>query len=169
MAEQLDLVTFDVSSAFLNTPARARNLREEHYGKRQVTIAAPPKSLIRLGVVDPGTLWEVLLAIYGLDTSPRDWSLHRLETRPTFECPPKKEFFSCNDQLWSLPSGTSMILTILHVGIRGISLGPTVGQPINKNDPDSLPQCMKESILEKCVRWKGSQVRRKSTLSLKSA
>ena len=78
-AEQLDLVTFDVSTAFLNAPARARNLREEHYGKRQVTVAAPPKSLIRLGVVDPGTLWEVLLAMYGLDTSPRDWMLHRSE------------------------------------------------------------------------------------------
>ena len=87
VTEQLELVTFDISTAFLNAPARARNLRQAFHGKKQVTIASPPKALIRLGVIPPGTLWEVLLAMYGLDTSPRDWSLHRTEVLADLRVP----------------------------------------------------------------------------------
>ncbi|CAE7684621.1 RE1, partial [Symbiodinium necroappetens] len=73
------LATWDVATAFLNVPARPRDLRAAARGKAQIVVAMPPKSLVRKGLVPPGERWKVDLAVYGLDTSPRDWTLHRNE------------------------------------------------------------------------------------------
>ena len=73
-----NIASWDVSTAFLNAPARPRNLQDD--SQKQIIVGVPPKVLIRQGVVQPGTLYEVLLAVYGRDTSPRDWGLHRSET-----------------------------------------------------------------------------------------
>ena len=40
-------------------------------------VLTPPRSLVQRGLVRPSTLWRVDKAMYGLDTSPRDWGLHR--------------------------------------------------------------------------------------------
>ena len=75
-----DIATWDVSTAFLNAPARPRDLRAAARGKTQIVIAVPPRSLVRKGLVSAREKWKVELAVYGLDTSPRDWSLHRNDT-----------------------------------------------------------------------------------------
>ena len=75
-----DIATWDVSTAFLNAPARPRDLRAAARGKTQIVIAVPPRSLVRKGLVPAREKWKVELAVYGLDTSPRDWSLHRNDT-----------------------------------------------------------------------------------------
>ena len=64
--EQFQLASWDVNTAFLNAPAQPRDLRAAHRGQKQVTVS-------------PQALWLVELAMYGLDTSPRDWSLHRTD------------------------------------------------------------------------------------------
>ena len=43
----------------------------------EIVILIPPRCLIQRGLVGKNTLWQVAKAIYGLDTSPRDWSLSR--------------------------------------------------------------------------------------------
>ena len=77
--DQLQLATWDISTAFLNAPVQPRDLKAAHSGKKQVTVGVPPRALVRLGLVPPNTYWLVQLAMYGLDTSPRDWGMHRTD------------------------------------------------------------------------------------------
>ena len=72
------IVSWDVATAFLNAPARPRNLKDDN--QRQIIIGIPPKVLVRQGVIKPNTLYEVLLAVYRRDTSSLDWGLRRTET-----------------------------------------------------------------------------------------
>ena len=87
VAQQYEVVAFDIATAFLNAPARPRNLQAAASGKQQVVIGIPPRALVRKGLVRQGTLWRVWLAVYGRDTSPRDWALHRTETLTTLRIP----------------------------------------------------------------------------------
>ena len=75
--EQFQLASWDVSTAFLNAPAQPRDLRAARTGQKQVTVGVPPRALVRLGLISAETLWLVEQAVYGLDTSPRDWTHHR--------------------------------------------------------------------------------------------
>ena len=107
--------TWDVSTAFLNAPAKPRDLRAAHFGKRQVTVGVPPKALVRLGLVRPNTLWLVELAMYGLDTSPRDWGLCRNETLQTLHLNLSEGVLTlqkslCDSSIWFMsliPEGAS--------------------------------------------------------------
>ncbi|CAE7205329.1 GIP [Symbiodinium sp. CCMP2592] len=74
------LAVWDISTAFLNAPSRPRDLKAAHRGKTQIVIAAPPRQLVRRKLIPSHELWRVVLAVYGLDTSPRDWTLFRNET-----------------------------------------------------------------------------------------
>ena len=67
--DQLQLATWDVSTAFLNAPAQPRDLKAARSGKKQVTVGVPPRALVRLGLVSLQAFWLVQLAMYGLDTS----------------------------------------------------------------------------------------------------
>ena len=88
-----EVATVDVRTAFLNADLlpRSRQLAEklaesgESYGVQgetqdsvqELVVLTPPRSLVQRGLVRPSTLWRVDKAMYGLDTSPRDWGLHR--------------------------------------------------------------------------------------------
>ena len=87
VAQQYTVAAVDIATAFLNAPARPRNLQAAASGKQQVIIGIPPRALVRKGVVKQGTLWRVWLAVYGRDSSPRDWALHRTETLSTLRIP----------------------------------------------------------------------------------
>ena len=87
VAQQYSVVAFDIAMAFLNAPARPRNLHAAAGGKQQVIIGIPPRALVRKGIVKQGMLWRVWLAVYGRDSSPRDWALHRTETLSTLRIP----------------------------------------------------------------------------------
>ena len=60
--------TTDVRAAFLLAP------RREQHG---VLVVKPPKVLIDAHIVDPDEYWLVTRALYGLQTSPADWSVFR--------------------------------------------------------------------------------------------
>ena len=63
----------DIKTAFLQVPA----------GRvKDVIIIQPPAIFYESGVCQPGELWHVNGNIYGLTTSPRDWSNHRDHTLP---------------------------------------------------------------------------------------
>ena len=46
-------------------------------GQLETVFVRPPQALIEFGLVAPGTVWEVLKAIYGLRISPRAWGVER--------------------------------------------------------------------------------------------
>eukprot|EP00435_Cladocopium_sp_Y103_P064506 s236_g26.t1 len=63
-------VTMDVKTAFLRAP-------KDH--TTEVVVVQPPQVFILAGVCAPGTLWLVDRAIYGLITSPKEWTQFRNE------------------------------------------------------------------------------------------
>lgn len=57
----------DVHTAFLLAPT----------SQSELIVIQPPRILVECGVVEPGTMWIVTGALYGLTTAPRDWSQYR--------------------------------------------------------------------------------------------
>lgn len=63
--------TVDVKTAFLNAPVNES-------AERGIVIVEPPRIFREAQVLQqPGELWLVRKALYGLATSPKDWCLHR--------------------------------------------------------------------------------------------
>ena len=61
------VASWDVSTAFLYA-----SLPEE-----QEVYCRPPNVLVRLGLVQPGIVWKLKKALYGLRTSPKAWEEER--------------------------------------------------------------------------------------------
>ena len=59
--------SLDIRTAFLNAPRRSAHR----------VVVRPPRILIDAKVVEPGIMWEVTKALYGLRASPADWGAHR--------------------------------------------------------------------------------------------
>ncbi|CAE7838175.1 unnamed protein product, partial [Symbiodinium sp. CCMP2592] len=83
-----EIAITDIRTAFLNAELlpRARAKAEQAAAAAaqgesvpidEIVILIPPRCLVQRGLVGKNTLWQVAKAIYGLDTSPRDWSLSR--------------------------------------------------------------------------------------------
>ena len=45
----------------------------------------PPQALIEFGLAQPGTVWKVLKAIYGLRIAPKAWGVERDKQLQTME------------------------------------------------------------------------------------
>ena len=67
--QQWAVASWDVSIAFLYA-----QLPEEH-----TVYCRPPNALVRLGPVQPGVVWKLNKALYGLRTSPKAWEEERDE------------------------------------------------------------------------------------------
>ena len=65
-------LTIDIKTAFLNAPIGA-----EREGRGERIIIKPPSFLVELGILEATDRWWVKKALYGLPTSPRDWSDYR--------------------------------------------------------------------------------------------
>ena len=63
------VASWDVSTAFLYA-----QLPEDH-----IAYCSPPNVLVRLGLVEPGVVWKLNKALYGLGTSPKAWEEERDE------------------------------------------------------------------------------------------
>ncbi|CAE7226193.1 unnamed protein product [Symbiodinium sp. CCMP2592] len=83
-----EIAITDIRTAFLNAEllprarvkaeqAAAAAAQGESVPIDEIVILIPPRCLVQRGLVGKNTLWQVAKAIYGLDTSPRDWSLSR--------------------------------------------------------------------------------------------
>ena len=68
-AEDWTVASLDVATAFLLAPRRAAS--------QFLLIMKPPRILIEAGVCDEGDLWRIENALYGLQSSPADWSSYR--------------------------------------------------------------------------------------------
>eukprot|EP00438_Fugacium_kawagutii_P019078 Skav200865 [mRNA] locus=scaffold3214:128100:133379:+ [translate_table: standard] len=66
----------DIGVAFLNAPKRDQT---------KLTAMEIPSIFKRCKLAEPDEVWLIDMAVYGLTTSPRDWSLHRDETLPTIK------------------------------------------------------------------------------------
>ena len=69
-----DLSTVDVKTAFLQAPNQ----------RQKLLVVTPPKIFGQAGVTKEGERWLVLKALYGLNTSPKDWGCHRDKTMASF-------------------------------------------------------------------------------------
>ena len=63
----------DIRVAFLNAPRRDHS---------KIVAMEVPKVFHKIGLATPNHVWVIDKALYGLTTSPRDWSLHRNEELP---------------------------------------------------------------------------------------
>ena len=61
----------DIKCAFLYAPARSA----QQHGERIIVVRPP--FLAQLGLLQPFHRWRVVKALYGLQTSPRDWAVYR--------------------------------------------------------------------------------------------
>ena len=91
--------SLDVRTAFLNAPVQKSD--------KTVLIVKPPKILEDLQLSTSGERWIVDKALYGLTTSPRDWSRHRdsiLKSMPIPSCLGVLHLHQCraDDNLWKL-------------------------------------------------------------------
>ena len=73
--EKLSAVTLDIKTAFLRAP-------RDH--SREIVVVQPPQIFILAGIAEPGTLWLVDRALYGLTTSPKEWTQFRNERMVKF-------------------------------------------------------------------------------------
>ena len=64
----------DVKTAFLYAPVRGS---QEGNVEAPVIVVKPPYLLVQLGLLKATDRWRVRKALYGLQTSPRDWQEHR--------------------------------------------------------------------------------------------
>ena len=64
----------DVKTAFLYAPVRGAQSEGE---EQPVIVVKPPYLLVQLGVMMADDRWRVKRALYGLQTSPRDWAIYR--------------------------------------------------------------------------------------------
>ena len=67
MERKWTMSALDIKSAFLNADLHEKNL----------VAMRPPTIMVRLGYAEPGELWLIDKAMYGLRQSPRRWSDHR--------------------------------------------------------------------------------------------
>ncbi|CAL1143731.1 unnamed protein product [Cladocopium goreaui] len=73
---QWDGVMLDIRTAFLNTPWEDMDV-----------LVKPPHLLIRMKLVEEGTLWRPTKALYGFRNTPRLWGNHRDSTMRKMEVP----------------------------------------------------------------------------------
>ena len=73
--EKLSAVTLDIKTAFLRAP-------RDH--SREIVVVQPPQIFILAGIAEVGTLWLVDRALYGLTTSPKEWTQFRNERMVKF-------------------------------------------------------------------------------------
>ena len=89
--------------------------------KTPIIVVKPPCLLVQLGVLRSSDRWSVRRALYGLQTSPRDWAVHRdNELRSiTLEAPKGTRLRQglTDDSLWFVKSegGTTLALMIVYV------------------------------------------------------
>eukprot|EP00435_Cladocopium_sp_Y103_P059403 s85_g21.t1 len=113
------LYTTDIKCAFLNAERKDRS--------KLITMSIP-NIYVKLGVASSTDIWVVDAAMYGLVSSPRDWSDHRDQTIPTMtwtrvaaEKTWKGGFRQAADQhLWHLQEECVETGEVLNKGIMAI-------------------------------------------------
>ena len=67
--------SIDIKTAFLNAPVNQRASADDV--ATPLIVVKPPHLLVQMGLMSSNHRWLVHKALYGLQTSPKDWSTHR--------------------------------------------------------------------------------------------
>ena len=116
----------DVKTAFLYAPVRGSS---EGDPEPTIIVVKPPYLLVQLGVLKTTDRWRVQRALYGLQTSPRDWATYRdRELRAIRIGSPVEARLQqgvTDDSLWLVKNkeGVTVALMIVYVDDIGL-FGP---------------------------------------------
>ena len=119
--------TLDIKTAFLNAPVRGGGQVEGT--DDPLIIVRPPFLLVQLGLLQANHRWLVRRALYGLQTSPRDWAQHRdqvmkgIKLEGPVECSLVQSV--TDDSLWLLKGLDQVIKALVIVYVDDIAMfGP---------------------------------------------
>ena len=126
--EHWNVCVLDVKTAFLYAPVRGSE--EEGGGDAPLIVVKPPYFLIQLGLLKGSDRWVVRKALYGLQTSPRDWSVYRDKVLRSLrvEAPVAATLQQSrtDDCMWFLRSEDGALWGILIVYVDDLAaFGPT--------------------------------------------
>ena len=117
----------DVKCAFLYAPARSI---QEDAEKQTIIVVRPPYLLVQLGLLGPQHRWKIIRALYGLQTSPKDWALYRDQELKGLEVSFEDEVLTLfqgisDDSLWFAKNATGEVRALVVVYVDDIGLfGP---------------------------------------------
>ena len=119
--------SLDIKTAFLNAPVRGSDQVEG--SSDPVIVVRPPFILVQLGLLQSCHRWRVRRALYGLQTSPRDWAEHRDKVLRgmAVDAPIRAKLVqsAADDSLWFLKSDAKPIEAMLVVYVDDIAVfGP---------------------------------------------
>ena len=117
----------DIKTAFLNAPVRGGG--NVHEGDEPLIVVRPPHIMVQLGLLESNHRWLVRRALYGLNTSPRDWAEHRDKVlrRLVVKKPLEASLVqsSTDDSLWFCQGGDKKIEAVVIVYVDDIAMfGP---------------------------------------------
>ena len=122
-----DACSLDIQTAFLNAPVRGGGTAGGDLDP--LIIVRPPFILVQLGLLRSHHRWLVHRALYGLQTSPKDWAIHRdgILKKIQLTQPGTASLVQSgtDDSLWFLRGGSQRIEAVLIVYVDDIALfGP---------------------------------------------
>ena len=109
-----------------NAPARPS---AEGDGTGPIIVVKPPHFLIQLGLLEPNYGWRVRRALYGLQTSPRDWAVYGDKELRSLEFSTPEPSTLCqsqtDDSTWLVRTGKGLLLGVMIVYVDDIAVfGP---------------------------------------------
>ena len=118
----------DIKTAFLNAPARSSSEGDEN---GPIIVVKPPYLLVQLGLMEVGQRWRVRRALYGLQTSPRDWAVYRdAEMRAMVVQTEEPSTFTqsqTDDSMWLVRTKKGNVLGLIVVYVDDIAVFGTKG------------------------------------------
>eukprot|EP00435_Cladocopium_sp_Y103_P005472 s1608_g1.t2 len=129
--EGWEAVALDVKTAFLRAP-------RDH--SREIVVVQPPAIFVLAGLCAPESLWLVEKALYGLTTSPKEWTQFRNQSIKDFNWKADGKSYKAtktNDQdIWKIEEiMESTTATVQHChspGGEGDGSVSTVGAPVHR-------------------------------------
>ena len=117
----------DVKCAFLYAPARSI---QEDAEKQTIIVVRPPYLLVQLGLLGPQRRWRIIRALYGLQTSPKDWALYRDQELKGLQVSVEDEVLTLfqgisDDSLWFAKNAKGEVRALVVVYVDDVGLfGP---------------------------------------------
>ena len=113
----------DIKTAFLNAPARSSSTGGD---EGPIIVVRPPYLLVQLGILDVGHRWRVRKALYGLQTSPRDWAVYRDQELRALSFPSledsKLSQSQTDDSMWLLRTVEGETIAVMIVYVDDIAV-----------------------------------------------
>ena len=142
--EDWTVCVLDIKTAFLNAPARSSAEGDE---SGPIIVVKPPYFLIQLGLIEAGQRWRVRRALYGLQTSPKDWAVYRDSEMRSMVVHTKEPSTltqsQTDDSMWLVRTKKGVILGVVIVYVDDIAVF----------GPGEVTRCVSDAFMAK---WKTS-------------